>query len=66
MFRTNIFLGTLEQRLSVILYRMRLMPTIYSAIQLIKHQGILVNNSKITFLNYRVNLGDIVSVSPKY
>jgi ribosomal protein S4 len=41
---------------------MRLLPTIFACNQLIKHHGILVNDEMITFYNYKVNLGDIVSI----
>lgn len=62
-FRRNIFIGSLEQRLSMFIFRMRLLPTIYMCNQLVKHQGIFVNNVQITVINYRVKLGDMVSVS---
>ena len=66
VFKTNIFIGSLEQRLNVILYRMRLLPTIFACNQLVQHKGVLVNNQKITFLNYRVNLGDVISIEKDY
>lgn len=62
-YRCNIFLGSLEQRLSMILFRVRLLPTIFTCTQLIKHQGIHVNNTLITLPHYRVSIGDIVSIS---
>jgi len=62
IFRTNIFISSLEQRLSVFLFRLRLLPTIFSCNQLIKHHGIFVNNKKITLINFRVNLGDIITI----
>jgi len=66
MFKTNIFIGSLEQRLNVILYRMRLLPTIFACNQLVQHKGVLVNNIPVTHLNFRVKLGDIVSISKDY
>jgi ribosomal protein S4 len=65
-FRSNIFIGSLEQRVSVVLYRMRLLPTIFACNQLVQHKGILVNNQLISYLYYRVNLGDIVSIPKDY
>lgn len=62
-FRCNVFVGSLEQRLSVVLFRMRLLPTIFACNQLIKHHGIFVNEKKITLVNFRVKIGDIVSIS---
>ena len=61
-FKRNLFIMALEQRLDIIIYRMRFLPTIQSANQLISHQGIYVNNNLITIPNYKVKLGDIVSV----
>jgi ribosomal protein S4 len=66
IFKTNIFIGSLEQRLNVILYRMRLLPTIFACNQLVQHKGVLVNNFPITHLNFRVRLGDVVSISKTY
>ena len=59
-FRTNIFIGSLEQRISVILYRLRVLPTTFSCNQLIKHHGIFVNNTKVLAINYRVKIADMV------
>jgi ribosomal protein S4 len=41
---------------------MKLLPTIYACTQLIRHQGIYVNNVLITLPSFRVNLGEIVSI----
>jgi|688.fasta_scaffold04671_6 ribosomal protein S4 len=61
-YRRNIFIAALEQRLNMVLYRMKLLPTIYACTQLIRHQGIYVNNVLITLPSFRVNLGEIVSI----
>lgn len=65
-FRTNVFLGALEQRLGMIMFRMRLLPTIFACNQLIKHHGIFVNNALITYPGFRVNLGHVVSIPSTY
>jgi len=65
-FRTNIFLGALEQRLGMVLFRMRLLPTIYACNQLVRHHGILVNDSLISLPSFRVKLGDFVSIPEDY
>jgi ribosomal protein S4 len=46
----------------MVLFRMKVLPTIYTCNQLIKHHGIFVNNKKISLANFRVELGDIVSI----
>jgi len=64
MYRRNIFIGALEQRLNIVLFRMRILPTIFASTQFIRHQGILVNDTKITLPSYRVKIGEIISISP--
>lgn len=61
-FKKNVFLGALEQRLGVIFFRMKILPTMFACNQLIKHHGILVNNQNTMLINFRVSLGDIVSI----
>ena len=61
-YRRNIFIGALEQRLNMVLFRMRLLPTIFTSTQFIMHKGIYVNESLITLPSYRVKLGEIVSI----
>lgn len=65
-FRTNVFLGALEQRLGMVMFRMRLLPTIYACNQLIRHHGILVNNTLISLPSFRVKIGDFVSIPQNY
>lgn len=64
--KTNIFLGALEQRLSVVLFRMRLLPTIFACNQLITHHGILVNTKRVTLVNFRITIGDVVTISHEH
>lgn len=61
-YRRNIFIGALEQRLNMVLFRMRLLPTIFASTQYIMHKGIYVNNELITLPSYRVRIGAIVSI----
>lgn len=61
-FKNQSFFLALEQRLDVVLYRMRFLPTIYANNQLISHQGILVNNQLVTIPSYKVRIGDIISL----
>jgi ribosomal protein S4 len=46
----------------MVLFRMRLLPTIFTSTQFIMHKGIYVNESLITLPSYRVKLGEIVSI----
>jgi small subunit ribosomal protein S4 len=64
MHRRNIFIGALEQRLNIVLFRMRILPTIFSSTQFIRHQGILVNDILISLPSFRVKIGEVISISP--
>jgi len=61
-YRRNIFIGALEQRLNMVLFRMRLVPTIFISTQFIMHKGIYVDSKLITLPSYRVKLGEVVSI----
>ena len=50
-----IFLQNLESRLSILLLRMRVLPTIFACNQFILHQGVYVNNEKIYLPNYQIH-----------
>lgn len=65
-FRTNVFIGALEQRLGMVMFRMRLLPTIFACNQLVRHHGILVNNNLISLPSFRVKVGDFVSIPKDY
>lgn len=65
-FRTNVFIGALEQRLGMVMFRMRLLPTIFACNQLVRHHGILVNNNLISLPSFRVKVGDFISIPKDY
>ena len=59
------FVGLLESRLSSILYNSGLVPTIFSARQLISHKHILVNGKTVNISSYIVKPGDIIKLKEK-
>ncbi|MGL9732797.1 MAG: 30S ribosomal protein S4 [Wolbachia sp.] len=61
-YTADNFIGILESRLSSILYHSGLVPTIYSAKQLISHKHIKVNDEVVNISSYRVKSGDIVKI----
>lgn len=65
-YKQEIFLGALEHRLDILLYRMRILPTIFACKQYILHQGIFVNNEKINLPHYKTKIGDIVSLNSSH
>lgn len=61
LFKLLNFINALETRLDIIVYRMKILPTIFSAHQFIRHQGVLLNNQLVTFPSLKVKKGDIIS-----
>lgn len=59
----KILLNLLENRLCVILYRSHFATSIRNAKLLIQHGHIKVNNKIVTFSNYLVKNGDLISVN---
>ena len=59
------FVGLLESRLSSILYNSGLVPTIFSARQLISHKHILVNDKTVNISSYVVKPGDVIKLKEK-
>lgn len=60
-FSRNLF-SLLERRLDVVVYRTGLTQTIAEARQLIKHNKIQVNNTRVNVSSYSLNPGDVISI----
>jgi ribosomal protein S4 len=60
------FTSIIEKRLGSIVYRMNFCKTIQEGHQRIRTGYYLVNGKEITYPNYIVKLGDIISVNPVY
>lgn len=60
-FSRNL-LSLLERRLDIVIFRTGLTQTIAEARQLIKHNKIQVNNTKVNVSSYSLNPGDIISI----
>ncbi len=58
-------IGILEQRLDAVIYRLKFVPTVFSARQFISHGHILVNSKRVTIPSFRVREGDVVEVRGK-
>lgn len=59
------FIGLLERRLDAVIYRAKLAPTVFSARQLVSHGHVNVNGKRVKIASYRVNPGDVITVSEK-
>ena len=55
----------LERRLDAIVYRAKLVPTVFAARQFISHGHITVNGKRVTIASMRVKVGDTVEVKEK-
>ncbi|CAH57912.1 30S ribosomal protein S4 [Ehrlichia ruminantium] len=59
------FVGLLESMLSSVLYNSGLVPTIFSARQLISHKHVLVNGKVVNISSYSVKPGDTIKLREK-
>src|SRR5690606_23418455 len=55
----------LERRLATVVYRMKLVPTVFAARQFVNHGHVLVNGKPVNIPSYQVNDGDEIEVRPK-
>lgn len=57
--------GLLERRLDAVIYRMGVVPTVFSARQFINHGHINVNGKRVNIASYQVKEGDLIEVREK-
>ncbi len=62
---SQILIELLERRLDAIVYRMKFVPTIFAARQLVNHGHIKVNGKKVNIPSYLVNNEDIIELKEK-
>ena len=55
-------IGLLECRLDAVIYRMKFVPTVFSARQFINHGHVKVNGQRVNIPSYRVKEGDLIEV----
>jgi len=58
-------IGLLERRLDALIYRAKLVPTVFAARQFVNHGHIKVNGKRVTIPSYRVKVGDTIEVREK-
>lgn len=59
---SEILIELLERRLDAIVYRMKFVPTIFAARQLVNHGHVKVNNKRVNIPSYTVKDGDEISI----
>lgn len=57
--------GLLERRLDAVIYRAKLVPTIFAARQFVSHKHITVNGQIVNIPSYQVKEGDVIEVREK-
>ena len=55
----------LERRLDAVVYRAKLVPTVFAARQFVNHGHVTVNGQRVNIASYRVKEGDIIAVRDK-
>ena len=58
-------IGLLERRLDAVVYRAKLVPTVFAARQFVNHGHVTVNGIRVNIASYRVKEGDIIEVRQK-
>ena len=58
-------IALLERRLDAVVYRMKLVPTVFASRQFINHGHILVNSRRVNIPSYKVKDGDVIEVKEK-
>ena len=58
-------IGLLERRLDTVVYRAKMVPTVFASRQFISHGHITVNGKRVTVSSFRVKVGDVVEVKEK-
>ncbi|MDZ4311286.1 MAG: 30S ribosomal protein S4, partial [Cypionkella sp.] len=61
----EMLVGLLERRLDAVVYRAKLVPTVFAARQFVNHGHVTVNGSRVNIASYRVKEGDIIAVREK-
>lgn len=58
-------IGLLERRLDAVVYRMKFVPTVFAARQLVNHGHVNVNGKRVTIPSYRLKEGDAIELRDK-
>ncbi|CCG08588.1 30S ribosomal protein S4 [Pararhodospirillum photometricum] len=58
-------IAILETRLDAVVYRLKFVPTVFAARQVVNHGHVLVNGRRVTIPSFRVREGDVIEVKEK-
>jgi len=62
---SEALIGLLERRLDALVYRAKLVPTVFAARQFVNHGYVKVNGKRVTIPSYRCKEGDVIEVREK-
>lgn len=55
-------IGLLERRLDAVVYRAKIVPTVFAARQFVNHGHVKVNGKRVNIPSYRCKVGDLIEV----
>ena len=58
-------IGLLERRLDAVVYRAKIVPTVFAERQFVNHGHVTVNGKKTNIGSYRLKIGDVVEIREK-
>ena len=58
-------IGLLEQRLDALVYRLKFVPTVFAARQLVNHGHVKVNGRRVNIPSYQVKVGDVIELTAR-
>ncbi len=58
-------IGLLERRLDAMIYRAKLVPTVFAARQVVSHGHVQVDGKRVNIPSYRLKVGEVVSLTEK-
>ena len=58
-------IGILEGRLDAVIYRLKFVPTVFSARQFVSHGHVRVNGVRVTIPSYQVKVDDVIELREK-
>jgi len=60
-----ILIGLLERRLDALIYRAKLVPTVFSARQFVNHGHVKVNGKRVNIPSFKVKVGEVVELKDR-
>lgn len=58
-------IGLLERRLDAIIYRAKMVPTVFAARQFVSHGHVKLNGRRVTIASIRIKVGDVLEITDK-